>query len=413
MACDTLSAADPSAADPSAADPFADVPRLSRRAVAPGERWIYSAGFNVDPELKSTGRIDTEVPELARLRAAGARVAVLSHQGSHRDQSAGSLAHVAAYLGRQLGGPVGYCPDNAGDEAAETAARMRPGGIVVFGNTRRHPGEEQGAPALARRFAGLGERVAVGGFSKAHRAHASNTGLIGLLPGYATDSLMSEAAFLGPWARTAPGRRSAALLGGRKPEKTLVGLAHAVDGHDLVIPGGVVLNTLLRALGHDIGDSELGSRPDACLTAARRALDRTDAAGLHIPETVWVAPAGAGVGAPARPVAPADGVPPGYAIVDFTVRPWALDRLAASDSAVLAGTPCRYLDGHRRAADALLAALPDGGRSLLLGGDTVAELPWSGPTSTGGGSALELLATGTCAVFEALRAQAMGAAAGP
>ncbi len=36
----------------------------------------------------------------------------------------------------------------------------------------------------------------------------------------------------------------------------------------------------------------------------------------------------------------------------------------------------------------------------------MAELPWDGPRSTGGGSALQYLVEGTCAVFEALAANA-------
>ncbi|MFD7164779.1 phosphoglycerate kinase [Streptomyces violascens] len=380
------------------------IPQLSNCGISPGDRWIFSAGFNVDAALTSTGRIDTELGDLRALSDAGARVAVLSHQGSHLDGSAAPLDHVATYLAHRLARPVRYCAQNASAEAARTAMRMRPGEIVIFGNTREHSGEEHNDPGLAARFARLGDRVAVGGFSKAHRSHASNTGLLRFLPGYAADSLLTEAARLAPWAR--PESFRAAVVGGRKPEKTLMGLAHFVRSHRLVVPGGLVLHALLRALGLETGASELGSRPEHCLAAARSALATTGGARLHIPRTVWVAP----VDRPgrARPVPVVDGVPAGHAIVDFTVEPWALHLLSAADRTVIAGTPCRYLDGHRGAADAILRALsPVPATTLLLGGDTVAELPWAGPTSTGGGSALELLATDTCAVFEALRANAV------
>ncbi|MFI9626405.1 phosphoglycerate kinase [Streptomyces sp. NPDC052042] len=386
-------------------DPLAGVPLLEDRAVPPGERWIYSAGFNVDTALSPTGRIDSELADLRQLAESGARVAVLSHQGSHRDGSAGSLAHVAAYLSRRLDRPVPYIPENASAAAVRAAEQLGPGGIAVFGNTRHHAGEEQGSDELARSFALLGDRVAVGGFSKAHRAHASNTGLLRRLPGHAARSLVAEVRFLTPWADRGDGASRAAVLGGRKPEKTLVGLVHARRTCDLVVPGGVVLNTLLRAAGHRTGASDLGSSPAACLDAARAVLAARGPGRLHLPRTVWAAPlthqklTGA-----ARPFAVLDGVPEDHAVVDFEVEPWALELLARVDRAVLAGTPSRVRDGHTRSSGALLSALSGlSGRALLLGGDTVAELPWSGPVSTGGGSALALLATGTCTVLDALR----------
>ncbi|MFE5915767.1 phosphoglycerate kinase [Streptomyces sp. NPDC056468] len=393
------------ASDPGWQDPLAGVPLLSTRHVTAGERWIFSAGFNVDPGLNSTGRIDSEVADLRRLAESGARVAVLSHQGSHRDGTATALDHVAGHLSRRLGRPVRYVAENASDAAVRAAEALAPGELAVFGNTRHHAGEERGDADLARRFALLGDRVAVGGFSKAHRAHASNTGVLRLLPGHAAESLVTEVRFLAPWARRDDGVFRAAVLGGRKPEKTLVGLVHAMRTCDLVVPGGVVLNTLLRARGHELGASDAGSRPDACLDAVRGVLAGPARARLHVPRTVWAAPVdGQRIVGAARPVAVADGVPVGHAVVDFELEPWAAESLAGAERAVLAGTPSRYLDGQVRSARAILSALSGStDRTLLLGGDTVAELPWAGPVSTGGGSALQLLATGTCAVLDALR----------
>lgn len=390
-------------------DPLAGVPLLSARPVARGERWIFSAGFNVSDSLSPAARIDSEVADLARLSDAGARVALLSHQGSHRDGTARHLPHVAAYLSRALGRPVGYHPENASPGAARAARRLRDGEIVLFGNTRLHPGEERGDPRLARALAALGDRVAVGGFSKAHRAHASNTGLLDRLPGWAAGSLAAEVRFLAPWAtgpHAPPG--GASVLGGRKPEKTLVGFAGLVGRHDLVVPAGVVLNTVLLALGHDVGASDLGDRPEACLAAARAALDAPGRTRIHLPRTVLTVAAGHAGTAPARPVALADGVPRGHTVVDFVVEPWALALLTGARRTLLAGTPSRHLDGHTAASGAVLRALSAAapGSALLLGGDTTAELPWPGPASTGGGSALQFLVEGTSSVLEALRSGA-------
>ncbi|MEU4690074.1 phosphoglycerate kinase [Actinoplanes sp. NPDC023714] len=385
----------------------AGVPLLRDRPIRHGERWIYCAGFNVDESLTSTGRIDVELADLARLLSAGARVAILSHQGRHRDGSARHLDHVAGYLADRLGRPVGYLPDNDTPDAAAIAGAMPEGTAVVFGNTRWHAGEEAGDPALARRFAALGDLVAVGGFSKAHRSHASSTGILRYRPGWLTDGVLGELARLEPWANPA-GRRSIAVLGGLKPEKTLVGLAALSRRYDVVVPGGVVLTTILRARGVDVADSDLGEQPQRCLRAAHRALSDGTAT-VVLPERVIVARRGRTGYGPGIAVPVEHGVPAGHAIVDFEVPPRWRDILAGHAAAgarcVVAGTPSRYLDGHRTASEAVLDVVGrPGAETLLMGGDTVRELPWDGPTSTGGGSALHYLAHGSTPVIDELRA---------
>ncbi|RDI55585.1 phosphoglycerate kinase [Nocardia mexicana] len=380
------------------------VPRLSEQSIAPGERWIYSAGFNVEPDLRSTGRIDCELADLDRLATAGARIAILAHQGSHRDATAGSLEFAARYLSRRLGRPVDYVAENDTGAAAARSHSLAPGGIVLFGNARVHAGEERNDPELARRYARLGDRIAVGGFSKAHRAHASNVGLIDLLPAVAADNLLDEIDALTPWTGTRDDLLSVAVLGGTKPEKTVHGLEILTRSYDLVIPGGVVLNTLLRVRGCAIGASELGPAPDRCARVAAAVLSRRNRAAIHLPEYVLAADPRA-PGGPPVPLPVDDGVPRELAIVDYVVRPSILRRLEApgrAGRAVVAGTPSRYRDGHGRAAAVILRAL-GGSRwhTVLMGGDTVADLPWGGAKCTGGGSALEYLVTGTCAVIRA------------
>jgi phosphoglycerate kinase len=393
--------------------PLDDVPLLRDTPVAAGSRWIYSAGFNVAPQSRSLGRITAEVEDLAWLADAGARVAVLSHQGGG-PQSASHLNHVARQLGELLRRPVGYLHTAVGPLARHVAESMRPGEVTLFGNTRHQAGEQRNDPALAARFAALGDAVAVGGFSKAHRSHASNVGILEALPGFAASSLVEEVEKLAPWASPSGRRYAVAVLGGVKPEKAEIGLAHLVDRYDLVVVGGMVLNAVLKALGAPIGRSELGSAPARCVAAARAALSRPRRAELHIAERVVVAPWPGRGGGPVRLVTVGHEIGPDEMIVDFVPEPWLrdrLDRLARERGrALLAGPPARYREGFRDSTDTLLRALAAPGvDTLLVGGDTVAELPWSGPASTGGGSALTLLATGSCAVIDALRRSARAA----
>ncbi|MEU2899625.1 phosphoglycerate kinase [Streptomyces sp. NPDC006967] len=385
------------------------LPSLADRPAIPGERWIFSAGFNVAApadKLKDTSRIDTELDDIASLSDQGARVAILSHQGSHHDGSTRHLGDIAHYLTTRLHRPVRYIPENASDAAAEAARALAPGEICVFGNTRHHAGEAANEPALAARFAALGDYVAVGGFSKAHRRHASNHGILTHRPGWAARSLLRQTEALTPWAGHQPNAPSAAFVGGTKPEKTLLGLAAFTRTYDLVVPGGAVLNHLLRGNGHRIGSSELGDRSDACTRAALQAV-RSATARVHLPRHVVTARREGNQYTGRRVVRVADGVPDGRAIVDFLPEPWLLDelrRLRDGARVIVAGTPSIHTAGFstasRLALDLVSAPAVDG---ILLGGDTVAELPFHGPTSTGGGSALHYLRHADLPILQALR----------
>jgi phosphoglycerate kinase len=384
--------------------------RLKQQPVTSGQRWIFSAGFNVADPAADTSRIDIELSDLARLANCGARVAILSHQGSYADGTARHLEEIACYLSRRLARPVGYHPDNASSTAAAASHGLRPGEMMLFGNTRHHAGEETGDPALARQFAQLGDYVALGGFSKAHRQHASNTGILEYLPGWAADSLTREIDKLAPWAGSRPDLPSAAIIGGVKPEKTLLGLTCFSRIYDLVVPGGAVLNHTLAHLGYAIGSSTLGVKPSECARATARAVGEATAR-IHIPSRVVIARPDGRNHAERREIAIADGVPPEFAIVDFLPEPWLLEEFRGLQTSggrvVVAGTPNLHSQGFIAASRPVLDLIrAPRMQSILLGGDTVAELPWGGVTSTGGGSALYYLKDADLPILRALEANA-------
>ncbi|MEW1724331.1 phosphoglycerate kinase [Streptomyces sp. NPDC093109] len=385
------------------------LPLLADRPVLRGERWIFSAGFNVAPTggLSDTDRIDSELDDIASLADRGARVAILSHQGRHRDGTARHLGDVAHYLTIRLHRPVQYVPDNASDAARARAAALAPSQVCVFGNTRHHAGEEANDSALAARFAALGQYVAVGGFSKAHRSHASNLGILAHRPGWAARSLLRQTRLLAPWAGRRPDIPSAAFVGGIKPEKSLLGLKSFARTYDLVVPGGAVLNHLLHGSGYRIGSSERGDRADACTEAVLQAV-RSATARIHLPRHVVIARRDGDQYTGRQVIPVADGVPDGYAIVDFLPAPWLLDdlrRLRTGARVIVAGTPSLHTAGFSTASRlALDLARAPAADAILVGGDTVAELPFHGPTSTGGGSALHYLHHADLPVLQALRA---------
>ncbi|MEZ5077272.1 MAG: phosphoglycerate kinase [Solirubrobacterales bacterium] len=379
---------------------------LREQRVRRGERWVYSAGFNVVDPNRDGGRLKAELEDLDYLASGGARVAVLSHWGKFGKAGDHSLRKVAAWLQDRLGRDVGYFPELASQRARVRARGLEPGELVLFGNTRSLPGEEANDPWLARRFAALGDRVAIGGFSKAHREHASNAGILDYLPGYLAQSLVREFELLAPWRQGTAAGLSVAAIGGVKAEK-VAAFERLAGSCDVLVPGGSVLNALLRTRGRRIGASAL---PEADAAVARLAavLEREGPARIHLPRTVVVAPLDRPAATEA--VAVADGVPDGFAIVDFALEPWLCELLAAMAEGggriLVAGPPALCGHGYSLAVRPLLrAASAPAVESLLVGGDTAAELPWSGPASAGGGSALHYLIHGECPVVEVLAAK--------
>lgn len=193
-------------------DAISGVRTLASQIINRGDRWIFSAGFNVRADQKDMARVDCELQDLEYLLAAGARVAILSHQGSYKNGDAESLQFLASYLSRRLNKEIGYSPQGIGADAVDAALALTEGNAILFGNTRFYQGEEENDPLLAREFARLGDKCALGGFSKGHQNHASNVGILQYIPAYATESLMEETRFLAPWAGADSGKYSVCVL---------------------------------------------------------------------------------------------------------------------------------------------------------------------------------------------------------
>lgn len=369
-----------------------------------GDRWIYSAGFNVDYRLQDTKRIDDEIQDIQYLRKHRAKVAILSHQGSFENDSALHLEFIADYLSSQLNQKVHYFPENASPQAIKRSLEMQPGEIVLFGNTRHHLGEEKGCSLLAREFSKLGRFVAIGGFSKAHRSHASNTKILSYLPGFSTLSFLQELTVLERFLSHLSNYTSLGILGGTKIEKTTVGLDYFLSYFDFLIPSGAVLNNLLKYLGLDICDSYLGEDPLRSHNSITKLLKRKNKAELIIPKKIIVTSTHKKI----RSIFSFEQLIPGEKIVDFhfDFSSTQLKHLLQSRKlfTVVAGVPCLSEHGFTTATKEIKnfinqkEIIP-----FLIGGDTLRTFQMNCEKSSGGGATLHYLQFKTCPVLEALR----------
>jgi phosphoglycerate kinase len=368
-----------------------------------GKRVLVRADLNVplaNGEISDDGRIRASLPTVRGLCAQGARVVVCSHLG--RPNGAAnprySLRHVAARLAKLLDRPVAFATDVVGPSAQETVAGLADGDVALLENLRFEPGEASNDPIFAKALAGLADAYVDDAFGAVHRAHASVTGVPGLLPHAAGSLVLAEVEMLRRLTET-PDRPYAVVLGGSKVSDKLGVIGHLLDSVDCLLVGGGMCFTFLRAQGHDVGDSllevdQLDTVRDLLAAAADRGVK------LALPVDIVVARE---VSADAETtVVPATAIPPGWKGLDIGPA------TAARFAEVLADARTVFWNGPMGVfelapfaagtAEVGRAVAAVDGTSIVGGGDSAAavralNLPAEQFTyiSTGGGASLEYL----------------------
>lgn len=370
-------------------------------------RVVVRADLNVpitDGRVSDRTRIDAAARTIRELADAGAAVLVLSHFGRPKGRAVAemSLAPVADALGEAIGRPVRFVATDWRDgKAAEAAGQARPGDVLLFENTRFHPGDEANDDAFAGELAGLGELFVNDAFSAAHRAHASTEGIARHLPAAAGRTMEAELAAL-ERALSTPERPVIAIVGGAKISTKIDLLANLSGMVDQLVIGGAMANTFLAAQGHPVGKSLC---EHDSLEVARSILAEAGGRGCEVvlPNEVVVAKAFK-AHAPHR-VCGVDDVAEDEMILD--IGPGCVEavdaRLDMARTVVWNGPFGAFelepFDAGTNAVARHVATLTDGGRLLSVagGGDTVAALNRAGVAdrfsfvSTAGGAFLEWL----------------------
>jgi 3-phosphoglycerate kinase len=162
---------------------------------------------------------------------------------------------LAGHLGRQ----VRFAEDCVGPLAEEAAAALQPGDVLLLENLRFHPGEQKpGQEAgFSQALAGLGDCYVNDAFGTAHRAHSSMVGVAEKFDRRAAGFLVAkEMEYFGK-ALSSPQRPFAALLGGAKVSDKILVLENLLERIDVLMVGGAMAYTLLRARGVPVGTSRV------------------------------------------------------------------------------------------------------------------------------------------------------------
>ncbi len=381
-----------------------------------GRRVLIRVDYNVplteDGAVSDDTRVRATLPTLRHVLECGGRPVLLSHLGRPKGQvvPSMSLAPVASVLEEELGAPVRFVPSTDTDEAVIASKNLGPGEVLLLENTRFLPGETTNEPAVAERFARLGDVFVNDAFGSTHRAHASVVGVAGFMRPAVAGFLVQRELEALSGLRLAVGRPFVVILGGAKIGDKIGLLETFLGRADSVLIGGAMANTFLSAMGASTGRSLV--EQDAVPVAGR--FLATGGERLVLPTDLVVADAGAPDASDAI-VVPAEAVPPELAALD--IGPDSRETFAAivrEAKTVFWNGPMGLFEkpgfdaGTVSVARATAECTAAGGLTVIGGGDSAAAIRQAGLSdavshvSTGGGASLEYLAAGSLPGIEAL-----------
>ena len=227
---------------------------------ARGKRVLVRVDFNVpikDGILTDDVRIREALPTIKKLVNQGGRVIVMSHLGRPSGEGVErefSLRPVARRLSELIGKPVAFAEDTVGADAKAKAASLQDGEILLLENLRFDKREKKCDPEFCAQLAELGDIFVNDAFGAAHRAHASISGVAALLPAYAGYLMTKEVNTITSMMEE-PRRPFVAILGGSKVSDKIKIIDRLIDKADVLIIGGGMCFTFLKAMGYSVGKS--------------------------------------------------------------------------------------------------------------------------------------------------------------
>ena len=393
-----------------------------------GKKAIVRVDFNVplneEGKITDDTRIRGALPTLKKVLADGGALIIMSHMGKPKGKvnAKYSLSQIVDAVSEKLGVAVQFAPDCA--KAAEAAAALKAGEVLMLENLRFYP-EEEGKPVgidkedpayndakkamkesqkeFSKTLASYADCYINDAFGTAHRRHASTAVIADYfnedskMLGYlmekevqAVDNILKDIK-----------RPFTAIMGGSKVSTKIGIIENLMDKVDNLILCGGMTYTFAKAQGGVVGNSIV---EDDKLQLALDIIEQAKAKGVNLVlATDCVAADDFSNDANTQVVSVAD-IPEGWEGLD--AGPDARVAFASaieSAKTILWNGPAgvfefdNFTAGSRAIAEAIAKATANGAFSLIGGGDSVACINKFGMAdqvsyiSTGGGALLEAI----------------------
>lgn len=202
-------------------------------------------------------RITESLPTIRYALEKRARVILASHLGRPKNSldKQYSVEPIGQYLAEQLKIEVILTEDTSIDFMKPTLMGLTKNQVVLFENLRFHEGETKNSEELAREWAQYTDIYINDAFGASHRAHASTDALPKLIKQKGCGFLIAKELEMLGQLLEAPKKPFLAILGGAKVSDKIQVIENLINRVDVVIIGGAMAYTFLKAQGHQIGKS--------------------------------------------------------------------------------------------------------------------------------------------------------------
>ncbi len=216
----------------------------------------FNVPLNSNLQITNDKRMRETLPTIQYLIEQNAKIIIVSHLGRPGGKIVPefSLKPVAEHLRELLKKPIILANDVAGSETYKYVRTMKPGDIVMMENVRFDAREEENDAEFAKELAGVADVYCNDAFGTMHRAHASTCKVADYLPSCIGFLVERELQVLGG-ALDNPKRPFVVIIGGAKIKDKITLISRLIDVADVVLIGGAMAYTFLRAQGFNMGRS--------------------------------------------------------------------------------------------------------------------------------------------------------------